>query len=436
MSDCSSEEATEPSSTGADINSAGHVVGRTGSDTGDAGFIFIDGSLQVLGTPGSFSSPTALNDNGQIAGSVSNAGALYVDGAWQLAGVKTIVDINNNGQYTGQNSTHAYIYSGGLVTSLGPKFGTAWSSANAISESGIVVGWARTEDNPVDPVVEGFIYENNSVSFIDPPAGGGYARPYDVNDSRQVVGYFPSASGDSHAFYYDNGAIQDVGTLGGRTSTLDGINAAGDAVGSSINVDFDSRATLYTDGKLYDLNYLVEQGYKGGFRDLIAAREINDNGDIVGVGTICIRCGGNDTRAFLAIRQPGPEPVEISIESPLHPNHDGSESAVAGLNDVIPTVIYGSSVAYGDPEDFMVDQIDPATVSLDSAFGSRGSISAPMLDVDVDEDGNMDAQFEFLTGDTDIGCWENHMAITGETYAGLEFEGETSVTTECNAECH
>ena len=45
--------------------------------------------------------------------------------------------------------------------------------------------------------------------------GGTYSWAFDINDRGQVVGYSGTAAGDQHAFLYGDGAMTDLGTLGG-----------------------------------------------------------------------------------------------------------------------------------------------------------------------------------------------------------------------------
>ena len=50
-----------------------------------------------------------------------------------------------------------------------------------------------------------------------------------------------------------------------------------------------------------------------------------------------------------------------------------------------------------------------------------------MRAVDVDEDGDLDLEFHFRLGDTDLTCGSVVGTLTGETYAGIPIEGSDSV---------
>ena len=63
--------------------------------------------------------------------------------------------------------------------------------------------------------------------------GGAFSFANDINEAGQVVGSATTASGQSHAFLWENGAMTDLGTLGGPTSGAGGLNDAGQVVGGS-----------------------------------------------------------------------------------------------------------------------------------------------------------------------------------------------------------
>jgi hypothetical protein len=126
--------------------------------------------------------------------------------------------------------------------------------------------------------------------------------------------------------------------------------------------------------------------------------------------------GGNFPPGAEAVYISPPLAVEIDVHpsdpaNEVHPEHDGSPSAINGLNDVIPVIVFGSSTAFGDPVDFAAEQIVPATVTFGPAEGAIDPASTPVLDEDVDSDGLLDAQFDFLTGDTGFACTDTEATI-------------------------
>jgi probable HAF family extracellular repeat protein len=86
--------------------------------------------------------------------------------------------------------------------------------------------------------------------------------------------------------------MQDLGTLGGAYSSAHGMNNAGQVVGDSNTSAGYTRAFLYSDGQMVDLNSLIpsDSGWT-----LQSAEAINNRGQIAGYGTH----NGEGQRAFL-----------------------------------------------------------------------------------------------------------------------------------------
>jgi probable HAF family extracellular repeat protein len=72
-------------------------------------------------------------------------------------------------------------------------------------------------------------YTITDLGTLAPPSRESHAR--DINEAGQVVGYSRDYSNRLHAFLWENGTIQDLGTLGGTLSEADGINELGQIVG-------------------------------------------------------------------------------------------------------------------------------------------------------------------------------------------------------------
>jgi probable HAF family extracellular repeat protein len=120
------------------------------------------------------------------------------------------------------------------------------------------------------------VFAAASYTVVDIGTLGGQTVPYAINEVGQVAGY-SEVAGVSHAFLYSNGAIQDLGTLGGSQSTAYGINNNGDVVGSFTALPLGlNHAFLYSNGVMTDLGTLAVN-YQSG------ASQINNRGQIVGV---------------------------------------------------------------------------------------------------------------------------------------------------------
>ena len=101
--------------------------------------------------------------------------------------------------------------------------------------------------------------------------GGGDAVA--VNDSGEIAGDRNVSGGASHAFLYSNGAMQDLGTLGGASSGAYGINNSGQVVGVAGTAPGSnaSDAFLYSNGTMTALD---NSGHS-------SATAINNEGQVV-----------------------------------------------------------------------------------------------------------------------------------------------------------
>jgi probable HAF family extracellular repeat protein len=243
---------------------------------------------------------TSINDHGQAVGAYVPGGtgprrAFLFDSALgtsltlgTLGGQYTSPgEINNNGEVVG-NATlpgdtvwHAFLYSNGTMTDLNVLTGYGTFTARSINNSGDIVGETSGSSYLA------FVYSNGVMTNIG-DLGGSVTNTQDINDSGQVVGS-SYLSGDvvDHAFLYSNGVMTDIGVLipGAVNSTATGINNNGDIVGQYYTGPGLSGLNpfLYSGGIMQNLNVLLPPG--SGWT-LLYARDINDYGQIVGVGTI------------------------------------------------------------------------------------------------------------------------------------------------------
>jgi probable HAF family extracellular repeat protein len=102
---------------------------------------------------------------------------------------------------------------------------------------------------------------------------------FGINRVGQIVGA-SQASGDGphHAFLFTEGAMIDLGTLGGTASQADAISSRGLVVGWSRIPSGEQHAFLWSSGQMLDLNRLANIG--GGIW-LEEATAINDIGQVV-----------------------------------------------------------------------------------------------------------------------------------------------------------
>jgi len=85
-----------------------------------------------------------------------------------------------------------------------------------------------------------------------------------------------------HAFSYRNGAMNDLGTLGGSSSSASAINSAGLIVGYATDSNEVANAFLYDGSQMINLMTLLPPN--SGWTNLASADGINDAGQIIGSG--------------------------------------------------------------------------------------------------------------------------------------------------------
>jgi hypothetical protein len=156
---------------------------------------------------------------------------------------------------------------------------------------------------------------------------------------------------------------------------------------------------------------------------------------LAGNGFVAVAAGYGHS---LALSNPPSLNVDIDIRparttNTIHTNHDdtGGEQ-----NDPVKVGVLGSSTLVGDPIDFAVADIDPATVRFGPAEGAIDPAKTPDLATNLDNDGLDDATFEFRLGSVGISCGETEATLKGETTSGQLFEGTDVISTVCNAGCH
>jgi probable HAF family extracellular repeat protein len=106
--------------------------------------------------------------------------------------------------------------------------------------------------------------------------GGASVQVFGINDRGEIVGRATTAAGDWHAFRWYRGRMTDLGTLGGAESTAVDINERGQIAGFSNPAEGPAHAFRWADGVMTDLSATEEPGV------LTYASAINERGDVVG----------------------------------------------------------------------------------------------------------------------------------------------------------
>jgi probable HAF family extracellular repeat protein len=191
--------------------------------------------------------------------------------------------ISDSGQILGANQPASgvdpgsyYVYSNGQVTAL--------SMAPAgFNNAGQVIGMSFqvAPNGTVSPVVYNLSTGTQQNILSMPGASQTWAVA--INGSGQIAGntFYPNSANPASpaqggAFFYSNGTMTNIGTLGGASSTVVAINSSGDVIGtSSLSSNLIAHAFLYVDGKMTDLGSLP--GYQES-----SASGINAQGQVVG----------------------------------------------------------------------------------------------------------------------------------------------------------
>jgi probable HAF family extracellular repeat protein len=242
-----------PRTVARDINDDGDVVGSAnagGTDLGHA-VLWSRGSVQDLGTLGTglYSEAWGINNLGQVVGSS------YTNGGNGLTGV------------------HGFMYSEaeGLVD-LTP--GSDRGFALDINDAGQVTGYKTALGG-----FHAFRWQEGTFVDLGVLPGMAHSVGWTINQFGQVAGNSTSASGNTERLFrsIDGNGLQNLGGTGEHNVAL-GINASGQVVG--MRGSSAKRALLYTDeAGLQDLNTLIDPSLGW---VLLAANDINDDGQIVG----------------------------------------------------------------------------------------------------------------------------------------------------------
>jgi len=204
-------------SVGYGINNRGQVTGFAPmlGDSSQHAFIYSDGVMRDLGTLGaSRSEGRAINDKGQVTGSVENQAFLHTDGDLKLLGtlggsISTGHAINNKGEVTGSAAlsgdaaSHTFLYRRGVMHDLGCLDGDTHCVGLGINERGSIVGTSGS--NVFDLTTRrAFVYSDGTMrdlnDLLDAGGAGWHLSMADgINQAGQIVGK-ALFQGNLHAF--------------------------------------------------------------------------------------------------------------------------------------------------------------------------------------------------------------------------------------------
>jgi probable HAF family extracellular repeat protein len=231
-----------------------------------------------------------LNNQGTVAGS---ADTLAVDPycIWAF--------------YPDCSATHAFQWQNGGKTDLGVLPGGIGSQVIWISANGLLAGISDNGQqdplNPALPQIHAVLWQHGEITDLGTLPEGGYeSYALAINRRGEIAGEAYNTIPDpnsifgygyqSRAFYWKNGVMQDLGTLGTGTDAMAGlINERGQVVGwsyinsvpSALCAGFGLGFSLTTDSFIWDKkNGMTDIGSLGGTCTL--GVDLNSRGQVVG----------------------------------------------------------------------------------------------------------------------------------------------------------
>jgi probable HAF family extracellular repeat protein len=296
---------------GVQLNDAGQVVGTAG----DAAAIYFGGSVTNVALP--ISEGAGINNAGHVTGSLNT---FYESQAFTaISGTVTSLDavlagsddaafgiaINDHGAvggniYAGGEHLQAFLYHDGVVEHLG-TFGGDYSPLTALNNNGAATGYAAYPGPMPDHYFHAYIYQNGTLQDIGTLDGIDAeidSAGNDINDLGQVAGW----SGN-RPFLYSGGSMLDLGALGAYGGYANALNENAVVVGHSASSltpgGTGEHGFLWENGAMVDLNTLLANP---GNWEITNARDINEAGQILGTACLSGSCAS-------VLLTPVPEPA-------------------------------------------------------------------------------------------------------------------------------
>jgi probable HAF family extracellular repeat protein len=286
----------------------------------------------------------SINDLGTLGGNDSFSSAVNTRGDVDGVALNTIPDPYGFLFFMpGATQSHAFLWTESQgMRDLG-TLGGPDSGAFLINESRQIAGWSFTTSTVNSwtgiPTLDPFFWENGKMLDMG-TLGGTFGESFAMNSRGQVAG-FSDMAGDSscHPFLWSKtGGMKDLGTLGGDSGQAYFVNDEGEVVGSA-NVPSalgcddgaQNHAFLWKNGLMTDLGAPDGDACSG-------AVAISSKGQIVGGGD---DCNGNSQKAFLSedggpavdLNTLIPAKAGVQLTDAVYINDLGEIAAIGAISD-------------------------------------------------------------------------------------------------------
>ena len=248
-----------------DIDNDGRLAGLRIYSGYSRAFSYFNGTRTDLGSfnANGSSSPSSINDAGQVVG-FSYSSAAFQDHAFlydPATGLRDIHILGTSSYATGINNA-------------------SWVTGNYYTDL-------------VGREIHVFLWQNGAMTTID-----GMHASSGINDLGMVIGSTMPNSTDTHASFWRNGLVTDIGTLGGTVGRSRATNGLGWIVGDSNTASGGGHGFLWRNGTMLDINSLIDPASGWVVKSAIG---VNDNGWIVGQGSLS---GSNHAIVLIPVPEP------------------------------------------------------------------------------------------------------------------------------------
>jgi uncharacterized membrane protein len=262
------------------LNDRGQLIGldRSGPyGSSSRTFLYGNGTLTdlsaVLGVP---SNATAINNQGQIAGSIGDDVFLYSGGTltrYDVPGVRAGTrHLNERGQilaWSIEPNAHSFLITDGQITPVGPVTGMLRASGYALNDRGDVAGELAQAG---DPTRQAFFQRDGQMTLLMPQSPTSHVA--DMDRHGRVLFFYERPDGQLQNTIWHDGVVSNLSTPGGSSSWLNQMNDAGEILGSGTMPDGRWTHFLMSHGATINLNalaggdvhatHLTEQGIVAG----------------------------------------------------------------------------------------------------------------------------------------------------------------------------